>query len=526
MMTPNPHTDSLHDELEARLNASDAERASGAFRVEKVLKRSDAEETQLVYLRLCDGRELGPYVRKLIDARSGLGGAYPRLVEAQRDGVRFRQLPRIVSCDERDGGLEVVMEHVRGATLREVVEHAGELAEGPSRDENGGGGDGGREDGPGKPAASKGPRGGHMPTRGNVRLDIAERLMPAVCDAVLELHQCPGGPLVHRDLTPSNVIVPAGDAARPVLIDLGIARAWKDGARCDTTHFGTRAYAPPEQFGFGQTDARTDVYALGMLAFFCLTGRDPEPGDREGGFCSPEVPEHWREIIRTATALDPQERFSGVAELRAAMLRGQDADEAGDAARRAAGDVLPATSRHAAGTATAGAADGAGSASGRAAVDVEKVAPGTAKTDPAAPASPAAVGDVAARTASLLAGGTRLSAARLAGLSPLHRGKRPARLFTVWNSLVMASALLCCAISASLAFNEEAMPGSPPVFRAFGYVVWMPCGLLLACYLLMGKRWLRENVAFFRDRTAAQVWRALLIAYAAVTAVWLALNGV
>lgn len=442
MQTPSAHTDPVHDELAARLNASDTLAASGAFRVEKVLKRSDVEETQLVYLRLCDGQELGPYVRKLIDAASGIGGAYPRLARAQRAGARLLQLPRIVGCRERDGRLEVVMEHVPGATLRETVEH--------------------EED----------------------RLALAGRLLPAICDAVSELHEHLDEPIVHRDLTPANVIVPAADPLCPVLIDFGIARTWKDGARCDTTHFGTRAYAPPEQFGFGQTDVRSDVYALGMLAFFCLTGRDPEPRDREASFRAPGVPERWRQVICKATALDPQERFASAAELRAA---------------------IPGAARDAGAGAEGGAATEAPAAT---------VGDGAARGEDAAEraASPA--------EAAGAFGGRLLARARLARLS---RAKRPARLFTVWNCLVMAATALCCAVSAGLALDEAAMARYPRAFGAFGYAAWSPCGLLLAGYLLLNKRWLRANVAFFRDQTAGQVWKVLLLAYLGVTVVWLAL---
>ena len=55
-----------------------------------------------------------------------------------------------------------------------------------------------------------------------------------------------------------------------VIIDLGIAHVWRDGADADTVKFGTRPYAPPEQYGFGQTSVRSDIDALGALLFFCL----------------------------------------------------------------------------------------------------------------------------------------------------------------------------------------------------------------------------------------------------------------
>ena len=112
---------------------------------------------------------------------------------------------------------------------------------------------------------------------------------------------------------------PDGDPTTPVLIDLGIARTWHNDAETDTTHLGTRAYAPPEQYGFGQTDVRSDVYALGLLAFFCLTGRDSSPSDRECAFADPAVPEPWRVAIERAAALDPAERYQTAGELAAAL---------------------------------------------------------------------------------------------------------------------------------------------------------------------------------------------------------------
>ena len=271
-------TDAIHDELAASLAAAGGAGVPApvdAYRVERVLKEAPGEVTQLVWLRTATGGELGPYVRKLIDRASGLGGAYEALAAREREGLRARQLPRIVECRQNGPTLVVVMEFVAGNTLREVVEAAA-----PEQ-----------------------------------RLALAERLVPATCDAVEELHTSLGQPIIHRDLTPGNVMCPDGDPATPVLIDLGISRSWHEGAETDTTHFGTRAYAPPEQYGFGQTDVRSDVYALGLLAFFCLTGRDPAPSDRERGFADPSVPESWRAVIARAAALDPAERHQSASEL-------------------------------------------------------------------------------------------------------------------------------------------------------------------------------------------------------------------
>ena len=83
-------------------------------------------------------------------------------------------------------------------------------------------------------------------------------------------------PVIHRDLKPSNIIVSGANYTPDtgmtfsslVIIDLGIARVWREGADADTVKFGTRPYAPPEQYGFGQTSVRSDVYALGACCSF------------------------------------------------------------------------------------------------------------------------------------------------------------------------------------------------------------------------------------------------------------------
>jgi eukaryotic-like serine/threonine-protein kinase len=413
-------TDSIHDELAARLEAPEAAKAPGAYRVEEVLKVSSVETTQLVYLRISDGQELGPYVRKVIVEGSGIGGAYQALYEAQAAGRRFRQLPRIISIAEKDRACEVLMEYVSGATLREVVGGA----------------------------------------RAADRRALAGLLMPAVCDAVIELHEGFDVPIIHRDLTPSNVICPEADPATPVLIDLGIAREWREGATADTTHFGTRAYAPPEQFGFGQTDVRSDVYALGMLAFFCLAARDPEPEDRTRGFNRSQVNAAWRKVIAKACALDPDGRYQSVRELRDAMLEAARATaekaarkEGADAARRASGEqaLTPAT----------------------------------------APKS--------------------------------HSSEKPARLITPRNVIVLPIWALFTVTCLGMLFSGNADPSYPPVFNAFGYVLWLPGLFTLVAYLLMNKRWLRENVTFFRIHTSAAATVRFVLAFVALTVVWFVL---
>lgn len=254
-----------------------------SYRVERVLKCSDVETTELVYFEGSGGGSLGPFVRKRIDASAQIGGAYERLFAAQRAGRRFEHLPRIVDCRRAGEELDVVMEYVEGETLEALV---GRLGATP---------------------------------------DYARELYPVLCEAVGELHAGfaaagePGVPVIHRDLKPSNIIVSgvryAADAGMTfsslVIIDLGIARVWRDGADADTVKFGTRPYAPPEQYGFGQTSVRSDVYALGALLFFCLTGVDPKPGLDMREQCEARgIPTPLADAVCMSMALDPAKRFA------------------------------------------------------------------------------------------------------------------------------------------------------------------------------------------------------------------------
>lgn len=259
-----------------------------SYRVDRVIKRSPVETTELVYFEGSGGGSLGPFVRKRIDASAQIGGAYGRLFAAQRAGRRFEHLPRIVDCRRIGDDLDVVMEYIEGETLEALVARLGATP------------------------------------------DYARELFPTLCDAVEELHAgfaCAGeaaAPVIHRDLKPSNIIV-SGTNYTPdngmtfsslVIIDLGIARVWREGADADTVKFGTRPYAPPEQYGFGQTSVRSDVYALGALLFFCLTGADPKPGlDMREQCESHGVPAPLADVICMAMALDPAKRFASAAAL-------------------------------------------------------------------------------------------------------------------------------------------------------------------------------------------------------------------
>ena len=98
---------------------------------------------------------------------------------------------------------------------------------------------------------------------GRRRLGVAQvgRWLCALCDILEPLHRAG---LVHRDIKPQNVLVrPDGQL---FLIDFEAARQYDPRQKNDTVYLGTKGYAAPEQYGYAQTDARTDLYALGALA--------------------------------------------------------------------------------------------------------------------------------------------------------------------------------------------------------------------------------------------------------------------
>ncbi len=96
-----------------------------------------------------------------------------------------------------------------------------------------------------------------------------------LCDALSYLHsQKPS--IIYRDMKPANIMLkPEGNIK---IIDFGIAREYKEQNLADTTVLGTKGYAPPEQYS-GQTDARSDIYAVGMTMHHLLTGVDPRSGE-------------------------------------------------------------------------------------------------------------------------------------------------------------------------------------------------------------------------------------------------------
>ena len=168
-------------------------------------------------------------------------------------------IPCILHCIEEDGETLVVEEYVQGESLLDRIGRKAYLSE--------------RE-------------------AGNILLQL--------CDGLAPIH---AQGIVHRDIKPSNLILQSGGIIR--LIDFDAARTVKEHSGEDTMHLGTKGYAPPEQFGYGQTDVRSDIYSIG------ITMRKVLP-EEYGGYLV--------KIFAKCTEIDPTRRYQNLQELRRALI--------------------------------------------------------------------------------------------------------------------------------------------------------------------------------------------------------------
>lgn len=157
-----------------------------------------------------------------------------------------------------------------------------------------------------------------------------------LCDVLGYLHSRTP-PIIYRDMKPANVMLqPDGNV---VLTDFGTAREYKLHNLEDTACLGTRGYAAPEQFGGrGQTDARTDIYCLGVTMYHLITGHSP----LETNSVIPPV-SRWlpglaqsgiEKIIQKCCQPEPQNRYQNCAELMYALEHVHDLDNAAIRSRR------------------------------------------------------------------------------------------------------------------------------------------------------------------------------------------------
>jgi len=140
-----------------------------------------------------------------------------------------------------------------------------------------------------------------------------------ICEVLEYLHS-QNPPVIFRDLKPSNIMI--GPDGQIRLIDFGISRFFKPGQTRDTWNMGTAGYAPPEQFGQGQTDARSDVYALGAMTHQLLSGRDPSLTPFRFprlSMLDSSISTEVEAVVVKSLAHDPADRYQSIREMREAL---------------------------------------------------------------------------------------------------------------------------------------------------------------------------------------------------------------
>ena len=122
-----------------------------------------------------------------------------------------------------------------------------------------------------------------------------------LCDVLDFIHS---HGIIHRDIKPSNILI--SDDGHIRLIDFDASRQHKDGASNDTRYLGTRGYAPPEQFGFSQTDLTADIYSLGVTMKAVMGSLADKP--------------KYKRIIRKCTEFDPSNRYKSASAVKRSII--------------------------------------------------------------------------------------------------------------------------------------------------------------------------------------------------------------
>lgn len=195
------------------------------------------------------------YVKKILNI-------YSTHIYEQLKNTHIKGVPDIIECIKDNNSLIVIEEYIHGRNLKQVIELQGTLNE---------------------------------QTVYSIAVKLAEIL--------ITLHNLTPA-IIHRDIKPSNIILDKN--GHLYLIDYNAARHVSEDKNEDTKMLGTMYFAAPEQYGFGQSDERTDIYGLGATINYLLTGNKPGDGIAN---CN------YSDIIKKCLMLDPLNRYQSANEL-------------------------------------------------------------------------------------------------------------------------------------------------------------------------------------------------------------------
>lgn len=137
-------------------------------------------------------------------------------------------------------------------------------------------------------------------SKGQLTNDEVYEDIRLVCSAIEKLHSLEP-PIILRDIKPENIIVKDGEC---FIIDFDAAREYDENAVTDTEFLGSKNTAAPEQYGFGQSNIRTDVFAIGKLMTYLLTGSYNESKISDA---------KARRIVKKCTRFSPDKRYKSCA---------------------------------------------------------------------------------------------------------------------------------------------------------------------------------------------------------------------
>ena len=216
----------------------------------EVVESRGTSEHRLLLLKNAQGE------KRILKMFSHQQNARMRAEREALDNAREKGIPRLFDYAEDDQYVYLLREYVEGENLAERIARTG-------------------------------------------RMDIREaaQIGCQLCDVLERLHR---RNIIHRDVKPENVIIRPDGCV--FLIDFDISRKYTEGVTHDTECLGTRAIAPPEQYGYGQTDRRADLYSLGVVLLFLGTGSyDLRKINM--------LPRLYGQIVRHCTYFDPRMRY-------------------------------------------------------------------------------------------------------------------------------------------------------------------------------------------------------------------------
>lgn len=228
------------------------------------------------------------YVKKILDVYSA--DVYKDLQAHPIPGI-----PRIIDSWEEDRRLVIIEEYISGVTLRDMIESTS------------------------SPAAN-------TDLREVLTVERIGRYMSDLCEILERLHDH-NPPLIHRDIKPSNIIITS--CGNVMLLDFNAARFYsgEPGRESDTRLLGTKGYAAPEQYGFGESSPQTDLYSIGRVLQECvdvLPKTDINSGNHIGRQKSASAkitdPHTFDSVIQKCTQMTPSKRYSSAVALKNALL--------------------------------------------------------------------------------------------------------------------------------------------------------------------------------------------------------------